>query len=242
MFSSLRTNLIYTNISEDIVEHDLDIDSDLWNYDGIDVYRGSFDPEYSNQNLQVYWLYDETSKRVGLAEHELDDPEIFTALWFKDTPFGTLFQEDGWKSKNTTLWSMMSNEAFQDCLEDEFKNVKDWALRGGKLLIMPSMLRTRMKLHTCEMCGKKSLTEMKNCSVVKETFLDFNNYSILFLDDSFVLYDPPKDSTWRQRLRDAYEPAQMEPSSEQADQQESGGDPLRNSPQPETPSPRESHQ
>ena len=118
MFSTLRNNLIYTDISPDIIEHDLDIDSDLWNYDGIDVYRGSFDPRYTSQNLQVYWLYDDNSNRVGLAEHEIDDPEIFQALWFKDTPFGTLFQEDGWKSKNMTLWSMISNEAFQDCLED----------------------------------------------------------------------------------------------------------------------------
>jgi len=226
MFSILRNNLIYTDISPDIIEHDLDIDSDLWNYDGIDVYRGSFDPRYTSQNLQVYWLYDDNSNRVGLAEHELDDPEVFQALWFKDTPFGTLFQEDGWKSKNTTLWSMISNEAFQDCLEDEFKNVKDWALQSGKLLLTPEMLHSRPKIYSCESCGKNSLSQLKTCTSVQESFLNFYDFSILFLDDSFVLYEAPKESKALQRLYDAYEPEQQESVTEQVDQPESQIAPL----------------
>ena len=121
MFSLLRKGLLYTDISPDIVEHDEDMDGDLWNYDGVDVYRGSFDPKYVSEGLRVYWLYDDNSKRIGLAEHDMDTPEVYKALWFRDTPFGTLLQEEGWKSKNTTLWALLSNEAYQDCLESDFK-------------------------------------------------------------------------------------------------------------------------
>ena len=93
MLSSLRTGLIYTNISTDIVEHDLDVDADQWSYDGKDVYRGSVDPEYLSKDLNVYWLYDDNLKRVGLAEHEAKEPEVFKALWFHDNPFATLYQD-----------------------------------------------------------------------------------------------------------------------------------------------------
>jgi hypothetical protein len=194
MFSLLRNGLLYTDISPDIVEHDEDMDGDLWNYDGIDVYRGMFDPKYVSHGLQVYWLYDDNSKRIGLAEHEMDIPEVYKALWFRDTPFGTILQEDGWKSKNVTLWSLLSNEAYQDCLESDFKYVSDWALQSGKLLITPSMLLNRPSLYTCSSCGKKSLSEISGCKSVEKTVLDFNQFSILFLDDLFVIHEAPENS------------------------------------------------
>lgn len=194
MFSQLRKNLLYTDISSDIVEHDEDMDGDLWDYDGTEVYRGSFDPKYTKNDLQVYWLYDDNSKRIGLAEHDINNPEVFKALWFRDTAFGTLFQEDGWSSKNSTLWSMLSNEAYQDCLEDDFKSVQEWALQSGKLLVTPTMLLSPIKLYYCEVCGKKSLSNPSVCKNMKETVLDISQFSILFLDDSFVLYSCPENS------------------------------------------------
>lgn len=194
MFSKLRNNIVYTDISSDIIEHDEDMDGELWNYDGIDVYRGSFDPRYTADGLYVYWLYDDNLKRVGLAEHEIESPEVYKVLWFRDTPFGTLFQEDGWTSKNSTLWSLLSNEAYQDCIEDDFKSIQDWALRSGTILMTPHMYIQKPKLYTCTSCGKKSLSELKSCLAVETTDLEFSQFSILFLDDSFVLYDAPKDS------------------------------------------------
>lgn len=199
MFSKLRKNIVYTDISSDIIEHDEDMDGELWNYDDIDVYRGSFDPRYTCEGLHVYWLYDDNLKRVGLAEHEIDSPEVYKVLWFRDTPFGTLFQEDGWISKNSTLWSLLSNEAYQDCIEDDFKSVQDWALRSGTLLMTPKMCIQKPKVYTCTTCGKKSLSELKNCLAVETTDLEFSQFSILFLDDSFVLYEAPKDSTVHQQ-------------------------------------------
>lgn len=218
MFSQLRKNLLYTDISSDIVEHDEDMDGDLWDYDGIEVYRGSFDPKYTKHDLQVYWLYDDNSKRVGLAEHDINNPEIFKALWFRDTPFGTLFQEDGWSSKNSTLWSILSNEAYQDCLEDDFKSVKDWALQSGKLLVTPSMLLSPITLYGCESCGKKSLSNPGVCKNMKETVFDVSQISILFLDESFVLYSGPENSRAHRLLRGeaCEEQAVEEQSSEES--------------------------
>ena len=193
MFSKLRKLIVYTDISSDIIEHDEDMDGELWNYDGIDVYRGSFDPRYTTEGIQVYWLYDDNLKRVGLAEHEVDSPEVYKVLWYRDTPFATLFQEDGWTSKNCTLWSMFSNEAYQDCIEDDFKSVRDWAMRSGTLLVTPEMYTKKQSIYSCTHCGKKSLSELKSCLAVEMTDLDFNQFSILFLDDSFVMYEAPRE-------------------------------------------------
>lgn len=194
MFSKLRKHIVYTDISSDIIEHDEDMDGELWNYDDVEVYRGSFDPRYTSEGLHVYWLYDDNLKRVGLAEHEIDSPEVYKVLWFRETPFGTLFQEDGWTSKNSTLWSLLSNEAYQDCIEDDFKSISDWALKSGTLLVTPQMCTRKLKLYTCTTCGKKSLSELKSCLAVETTDLKFIQFSILFLDDSFVLYDAPVES------------------------------------------------
>jgi hypothetical protein len=76
MFSILRKGLIYKDISPDILEHDEDIDADQWVYDDKDVYRGTFDPRYTEHNLKVYWLYDDNLNRVGLAEHDIDNQKI----------------------------------------------------------------------------------------------------------------------------------------------------------------------
>ena len=189
MFSLLRKGLIYTNISPDIVEHDLDIEADQWSYDGKDVYRGSLDSEYMDHTLNVYWLYDDNSKRVGLAEHDVDEPEIFKALWFRENPYATLYQDDSWKSTEKTLWSKLSNEAYQDCLENDFTNVTDVALNSGTLLITPELLMNNPDVYACEKCGKKSLMKSNICSTPSVSSLDFNQFSILFLDDNFVMYE-----------------------------------------------------
>jgi hypothetical protein len=192
MFSLLRKGLIYNNVSSDIVEHDLDIDADQWSYDEKDVYRGSVDPEYIKHNLNVYWLYDDDSKRIGLAEHDADDPVLFKSLWFYDNPYATLFQDSSWKSTSKTLWSKLSNEAYQDCLDTDFKTVSLQALNSGVLLITPDMLINKPDLYTCKVCSKKSLMASDNCREALVSNLDFNQFSILFLDEDFVIYEKIK--------------------------------------------------
>jgi len=230
MFSLLRKGLIYKNTSSDIVEHDLDIEADQWSYDGKDVYRGSLDPDYMEHKLNVYWLYDDNSKRVGLAEHEVDEPEVFKALWFRENPYAMLYQDDTWKSTEKTVWSKLSNEAYQDCLENDFTTVSDLALNSGTLLITPELLINNPDLYSCEKCGKKSLMKSNVCSTASVSILDFNQFSILFLDDNFVIYSKqPCDAS-------SQEP-QVEPS-ESADQKELPDEQSPQNPQPSpTPQP-----
>lgn len=212
MFSILRKGLVYTNLSSDIVEHDLDIDADQWFYDGKDVYRGSVDPEYLKHNLNVYWLYDDDSKRIGLAEHDPDDRVVFKSLWFYDNPYATLFQDSSWRSTGTTLWSKLSNEAYQDCLDTDFKSVSLQALNSGVLLITPEILINKPDLYTCKDCNKKSLMASDNCHQASVSILDFNQFSILFLDDDFVIYEKitlrPDASEQEQQEEQKTSPAQ----------------------------------
>ena len=193
MFSILRKGLVYKDISPDILEHDEDIDADQWVYDNKDVYRGRFDPRYTEHNLNVYWLYDDNLNRIGLAEHDSDNQAEYKALWFKDNQFATLYQDDSWKSKDKTLWSLIGNEAYQDCLEDDFKTVFDRCLSSKYRLVTPEFLIEPPTVYECSKCGKKSLNKLKNCSDVIETsyFLDSN---LLFVDDLFVLYEKSTDS------------------------------------------------
>lgn len=197
MFSILRPHLIYEDISSDIVEHDIDCDAEEWSYNGKNVYRGLIDQKYIDEKLHVYWLYDDNSKKVGLAEHESDSPEIFKALWiYENNPFATLYQNLEWKETGTTLWSKLSNEAYQDCLEQDFKNVFDDALKNNTLILTPSNLKQDLFIYECEKCTHKSFLAMNGHSSVKKIpLVDLNHYSLLFLDDSFLVFDPPLDFT-----------------------------------------------
>lgn len=215
MLSSLRKGLVYTNISSDIVEHDLDIDADQWSYDEKDVYRGSVDPAYISHGLSVHWLYDDDLKRVGLAEHEAKEPEVFKVLWIHDNPFATLYQDTTWKSTGTTLWYKLSNEAYQDYLEGA--NIRQKALQFGTLLVTPSMLVTPPTLYVCDLCGKKSLTAEDSCPRALGSNLDFSAFSLLFLDDDYVIYErstdqtqPPFDASAGERLEPQAEPPGQE--------------------------------
>jgi hypothetical protein len=213
MFSLLRKGLVYKDISPDILEHDEDIDADQWVYDDKEVYRGRFDPRYTEHGLNVYWLYDDNLNRVGLAEHDADNQADYKALWFYENPFATLYQDESWVSKGKTLWSMISNDAYQDCLEDDFKTVFDRCLTSKYRLVTPDFLVNPPTVYECTKCGKKSLKKLKNCSDVTETSYFASN--LLFVDDSFVLYEK---STVQQEPA-SYEQAQTEQLQEQEKEQ-----------------------
>jgi hypothetical protein len=219
MFSTLRPHLIYEDISSDIVEHDIDCDAEEWSYNGKNVYRGLIDQKYIDEKLHVYWLYDDNSKKVGLAEHESDSPEIFKALWiYENNPFATLYQNLEWKETGSTLWSKLSNEAYQDCLEQDFKNVFDDALKNNTLILTPSNLKKDFFIYECEKCNHKSFLAMNGHSPVKKIpLVDLNHYFLLFLDDSFLVFDPPLDFTpfvSRQRHDDDVQEQQLRQAPE----------------------------
>lgn len=195
MFSELRPGLVYRDTSRDITENDDDYEAEEWEYDGRTVYRGSFDPAFLEQNLHVYSLYDDkTSIRVGIAEHDINEPEVYSALWFRDNPFEMLLQEEGWTTR-CTIWTMLSYEAYNDCLEDDFKKIIDKALMAGKCLVTPSMIISPPTLYSCNKCNKKSLSNLNCCSNAKASVLDFKDFCLLFFDDSnYYIMDPPFNS------------------------------------------------
>jgi hypothetical protein len=220
MFSVLKPGYIYRDFSDDVADHDDDYDAEEWNYNGRVVFRGCLDPNFKEWN--VYWLYDDNLVRVGLAEHDPESPEVFHTLWFHDNAFGTLFQETGWEKKGT-LWSLLTPEAYQDCLEDDFKTVFDRALGSNIRLMTPEFITNLPKVYQCEKCNKKSLSPLCSDANVYEYNFEFSNFSILFLDDSFILYTAPSDSkVWSylnlRRPRDACESEQPESLTELADQ------------------------
>ncbi len=114
MESQLVPGFIYRDISPDITEADIDVVSDLWTMDGRDVYRGTRDARYTHAN--VYWLYDEDLQRVGCSEHALDDPADVRLLWFHESPFGTLLQED-W-TIDRELWSRLPTALFEGFINE----------------------------------------------------------------------------------------------------------------------------
>lgn len=211
MYSILKPDYVYRDISEDIADHDDDYDAEEWNYNGRDVYRGSLDRSFE---WNVYWLYDDV-KRVGLAEHDPENPEIFHALWFRDNAFSTLFQED-WKTKDATIWSILSNEAYQDCLEDDFKTVIDRTLDTNIRIVTPSMIQNMPEIHECTKCGKKSILSLNGCSEIKRPYIA--DCSVLFVDESFIMYTAPPDSrVWSKvRPQQAYDGNELQtPEPEQ---------------------------
>jgi len=193
MLSQLRKDLLYADTRRDIVEHDEDIDADLILLEGREVYQGAIDPRYTNQRLDVHWLYDDSLKRVGLIEYESYDRSVSKCLWFYDNPYATLLQEPGWTTSTRTIWSRMSNEAYQDCLDTDFENLVEMSLKGDTRLILPHMLASPiLEIFECESCGKRTLSAPSSCSSVKK--IEFSGKFCVFLDDSFVICHPPPDS------------------------------------------------
>ena len=93
MFSVVNPSIVY-DVSPDAVETDIDVISDLWTMGGHDVYRGARDPRYTHAN--VFWLYNKDLERVGCAEHRKENNADVSLLWFHESPFATLFQEEEW--------------------------------------------------------------------------------------------------------------------------------------------------
>jgi hypothetical protein len=218
MLSLLRPELKYKDISSSILEHDIDLEADQWSYDGRDVYRGLLDPDYISHKLNVYWLYDDNSLRVGLVEHESESPEIFKTLWYRNNAFSTFFQDDSWVCTDKSLWSLLSNESYQDCLEQDFRNVEELALNSGVLLLTPEKVNNKPAVYYCEKCKKKSFTQ--NCS--SSTLI--SEYSTLFLDDNYIIH-----------TKQHYDASEQEEDSQQPQEPQEPQEQAQPPPQPETP-------
>ena len=194
MISLRNPGKIYP-VSEDIVEIDLGTDIDEYNYDGRYVFRGNVDPEHSTDSIKVYWLYDDNSKRVGLVEHEGDD---HTCLWFRSNVFSTLLQED-WEAQDKTLWSLMSQAAYEDCMKHGWTTVEKVAERTRLNIITPDMLK-KCTIPVLQKCSRCMSTKQKNC-LLQDVTKSHDIYSTIFVDEDGVVYSPPDDSIVYATLR-----------------------------------------
>lgn len=201
MFSILKPDFIYTDVSDDITENDVDVVSDLWTMNGRDVYRGSRDPRYTHAN--VYWLYDEDLQRVGCTEHSVRDHGVFEVLWFHDSEFATLLQEEGWTIEND-LWSSLPETVFNRFVNEEWvtpEKFLEQCLYGPFRIVTPKMLIQRPTVYMCQKCGRKSLQPIPGCSM-EQSLLDFpDKAKIVFVDDDLRVHVPPSDSNVFKRLQ-----------------------------------------
>ena len=199
MFSQIQPTFLYTDVSSDITENDLDVVSDMWTIENHDVYRGSRDPRYTHAN--VYWLYDEDLQRVGCSEHDTKDHARFHILWFHESEFGTLLQEDGWVIDDD-IWSMLPRHVFERFLNEGWTTpmlVLEQCLSSSLRIVTPSTLLNPPLVYSCAECKKKSLQPI--CISNQTALLDYpDKTKIVFVDDDLVIHRPPSDSKVFMRL------------------------------------------
>lgn len=187
-------------IDESIPDFDLNTDIEEYNYDGRVVFRGNMDPEYSTESVKVYWLYDDSNKRIGLVEHTADDAH--TCLWYRDNVFSTMLQED-WSVYDESIWNIMSETAYDDCMRRGY-TVNDLKTRTQSIqIITPDDIYGGIQStsNACIRCYSTNLHP--GCVVVvppsstqKDTLFD-----TLFVDDEGTIYIPPWDSKVYATLR-----------------------------------------
>lgn len=191
MFSLLEPTVLYTDVSSEVVETDLDVTSDLWTMDGREVYRGARDPRYAHAN--VYWLYDDDMQRVGCAEHSLRDHAEFRLLWFRDDDFGTLLQEDGWTTDGD-LWSKTPRQTFERAVNEGWTTPLKFlakCMNGPTRIVTPEMLIKPVTLSYCYKCDAYDHGDER----VTVTYPQ--KEKVVFVDcDLIVHVPPPRSSVW----------------------------------------------
>ena len=202
MFSVIKPSIVYRDVSTDITEHDVDAVSDLWEMDGRSVYRGTRDPRYTHAN--VFWLYDEDLPRVGCVVHELKDHAEFDLLWFRESCFGTLLQED-WTVGNE-IWYSLPRNVFERCINEGWTSpsaLLEHCLRGNVRIVTMDMLVNLPIVHECKKCNMRTLKPRDCTTPIGE--IDFpDKQKIFFIDDDMIVHQPPENScVWSKlQLRD----------------------------------------
>jgi hypothetical protein len=163
--------------------------------DGRDVYRGSRDRQYAHAN--VYWLYTEDLERVGLVEHSLENQADFRILWFYDSPFATLLQEEEWTNEES-IWSVLSRPAVEMFLAEDWttpSSLLNACLNGPTRVLTVDMVLNRPSIYRCSVCGSKTMKKTECAEFQTETELDFpDKAKIVFIDDDLYVCKPPVGS------------------------------------------------
>lgn len=214
MYSILNPNVIYQDTSPDVTEHDIDVVSDMWDIDGREVYRGARDPRYTHAN--VYWLYNEDLERVGCSEHSKKDQADFRVLWFRESEFGTLLQED-W-TIGESIWSYFPRHVFERAINEGWTNPRDLLERclhsPVRVLTWQDVVQLPM-VYSCSKCGTRSLHPIK-CGTEKAVLEVPDQSKVYFIDSDLMVHVPPKNSRIWFRMRQQH--GDGSPSQEQSQQ------------------------
>lgn len=194
MYSRINPNVIYQDTSPDVTEHDIDVVSDLWSMDGRDVYRGARDPRYTHAN--VYWLYNQDLERVGCCEHDREDHGRFHLLWFYESPFATLLQEDGWTTHDD-IWSLLPKHVCEQFFNEGWTtpvSFLEHCLYGPMRVLTPDMVVNLPNVYTCPKCERRSLVSSR-CMTEASILTLPDKAKTYFVDDDFIVHVPPRDSS-----------------------------------------------
>jgi hypothetical protein len=167
----------------------------------------------------VYWLYEESLERVGLAEHSKLDHAVMHLLWYYESDFATFLQEEGWTC-DTDIWSVLPRRVVDRCIDEEWASPMPFlerCLAGPVRIVTPEMLRELPTVYTCTRCGQKSLTVNLGCTPTSAP-LDFpDKTKIFFVDRDMIVHTPPRNSTIWGRL--GIMPGRPEPDDDSSPEQ-----------------------
>lgn len=188
-----RNNSNVYPVNEDVTEFDLNTDVEEYNYNGRNVYRGNLDPEFSDQDIQVYWLYDD-NKRVGLVEHTKEKHDCY---WFRDNAFSSLLQED-WTEQERSIWSYLSEAAYDDFQKNNW-TINDLKTKTQLAILTPQdIIEYQDPPVSCIRCNSNQ--KHKNCIYEKKN-ISLDIFTTLFVDSDGILYIPPSDTQIYATLR-----------------------------------------
>jgi hypothetical protein len=137
-----------------------------------------------------------------LVEHSKIDHAVFRILWYYDSDFGTLVQEDGWKM-GQDLWSTIPRAVFDRFVNEGWTTAEaflEQCLHGPMRIVTVDMIHHRPLVYTCSKCGKKSLKEHPGCEMTSAP-LDFpQKEKVFFVDDDLIVNLPPPTTCLWYRL------------------------------------------
>jgi hypothetical protein len=112
--------------------------------------------------------------------------------WFRSNEFSTLLQEE-WECQDQTIWSLMTQEAYEDCMKHGWTTVEAIQSRTSLQLVTPNdIIQGKKGGGRCTRCY--GVTRQKGCNFAPSIPL-FILYTTVFVDCDGVLYTPPADTT-----------------------------------------------
>lgn len=119
-------------------------------------------------------------------------------MWYKDTPFATLLQEDGW-TESDSIWSRMSEHSYEQFLTEGWttpmKFLERCVSRGPVRILTPEMIAQLPQVYTCEKCKHSSLYPFPCGTSTPLTFPE--KEKVWFIDERMMVFIPPaKSSVW----------------------------------------------